>query len=71
MAKFTGPREPFRPPEPAPASPGNVQKPRNPTAAHHVPEPWTESSFDLRQGLDVIEQVDAPPAAQPPAGPDT
>jgi hypothetical protein len=65
MAKFNGPREPFRPPEPAPTSPGAVQKPRNPTAVH-VPEAWTESSFDLRQGLDVIEHVDVAPAAKPP-----
>jgi len=65
MAKFTGPREPFRPLGPAPTRSGTARK-RSP-AALHVPEPWTESSFDLRQGLDVIEQVDAAPADELPA----
>ena len=65
MAKFYGPREPFRPAEPARTVQGSVRSTWIP-AALNVPEPWTESSFDLRQGLDVIEHMDVPPAAEPP-----
>jgi hypothetical protein len=65
MAKFNGPREPFRPPEPASRA-GNAGRPLQALAALPSPDVWTESSFDLRQGLDVFEHAEMPPAAEPP-----
>ena len=60
MAKFTGPREPYRPA--APISRSFAAPPPSATPVSlTVTETWTESSFDLRQGFEVIEHVDLPP----------
>ena len=63
MAKFNGPREPYRPPAPAlsAAAPAPGEAPREEPPDAPPPEPWRESSFDLRQGLEVTEHHEAPP----------
>jgi hypothetical protein len=68
MARFKAPREPFRPPEPTRPS-QEAGRPLRAPAALLAPEVWAESSFDLRQGLDVYEHADMPPADDPPTQP--